>query len=65
MEDDVYYRHYKGGIYKLIGFGLMESNQEPMVMYKSLETGKVWVRHEFEFHKKFEIIKPTATQGGV
>ena len=61
-SDTVFYKHYKGGYYKLLGFGKHESTKEQMVMYKSLGTFEVWVRPEDEFHQKFtKIVPPTET----
>lgn len=39
-----YFRHYKGGVYLLLNIGTHSETQEPMVIYRSTETGKLWVR---------------------
>ena len=38
------YRHFKGGLYQVIGRATHTETLEDMVVYKSLETGKMWVR---------------------
>ena len=38
------YRHYKGGIYEVITLANHSETQEPMVVYKSLLFGGVYVR---------------------
>lgn len=44
------WRHVKtGGHYREIARGRIESTLEPVVIYRSLITGKVWVRPETEF----------------
>lgn len=53
-----YYRHYKGGLYKIVeGFASLES-EGPLseyVVYKSTDAGqKVWIRKRAEFFSKVE-----------
>jgi hypothetical protein len=43
------YRHFKGGIYELISDGILESNMQEMVVYKSLKDEKIWIRPKKEF----------------
>ncbi len=38
------YRHFKGGIYEVVDIALHSETLEEMVVYKSVETGKYWVR---------------------
>lgn len=38
------YKHYKGNKYKIIEFAKHSETLEDMIIYKSLDTGKVWVR---------------------
>ena len=38
------YKHYKGNKYKIIEFAKHSETLEDMIVYKSLDTGKVWVR---------------------
>lgn len=40
------YRHYKGGIYEVLYIGLDSETLRQCVVYKSKETGTVWVRDE-------------------
>lgn len=44
------FKHLKtGGYYEILGTGLLESSKEPMVIYRSLQDGTVWIRSEKEF----------------
>lgn len=43
------HRHRKGGLYRMIARGRIESTLEPCVIYEGLEGGLVWVRSEDEF----------------
>lgn len=48
------YTHYKkGGLYVILCYAIRESDFVSMVVYKSVETLKVWVRPESEFLEKF------------
>ncbi len=41
------YEHYKGGRYEVIGVGIFETTEEPVVIYKALyenEMSDLWVR---------------------
>ena len=38
------YRHYKGNTYKVIALGKHSETCEDMVVYQSVEDGKVWCR---------------------
>lgn len=38
------YKHYKGGIYEVIENAKHSETLENMVVYRSMEDGKVWVR---------------------
>lgn len=39
------YRHYKGGLYEVIDSGVTHTESgEILVVYRSLEDGKVWAR---------------------
>ncbi len=39
------YRHFKGGMYELIGIACHSETLEPMVVYKALyDEGGLWVR---------------------
>jgi hypothetical protein len=61
------YRHYKGGLYNLIGIGTVESEEQlKYAVYQSKADDKIWLRPEEEFFgnvedptSKFDIqIKP-------
>lgn len=45
------YRHYKGGLYRVVFEGLYEPTMEEVTIYMSVETGKVWVRPTKVFHE--------------
>ncbi|MBR6765175.1 MAG: DUF1653 domain-containing protein [Clostridia bacterium] len=38
------YRHYKGGIYQVLDIGKNSETGEAAVIYKSAETGEIWIR---------------------
>jgi len=38
------YRHYKGGLYRLLMDATDEATMTQVVIYRSEETGRVWVR---------------------
>lgn len=50
------YKHYKGGLYILLDEAINESNKDKMIIYRSLQTGKLWVREKREFfgYKHFD-----------
>ena len=52
------YEHYKGGRYEVIGVGLLESTQEPVVIYKTLyknELSELWVRPVSSFEETVDV----------
>jgi hypothetical protein len=62
------YRHYKGGIYEVLGMARHSETEEDMVLYRSKATGGCWVRpasmwnevveHEGKSVRRFEKIDP-------
>lgn len=46
-----YYRHYKGGIYKVLGIGTHTETQERLVAYASKDL-RIWLRPYGEFTGK-------------
>lgn len=38
------HRHYKGGIYRVIAHATDEATGQPVVVYRSEQDGRVWVR---------------------
>ena len=49
------YRHYKGGEYEVILCAIKEDTLEPMVIYKSLAHGTIWVRPIQEWNEEVEV----------
>lgn len=45
------YRHYKGGEYEVLGFGVDSETLDTTVIYKSLSDGTVWVRPKWMFEE--------------
>lgn len=46
------YKHYKGGLYKVIANGLIESTQQPAVVYEAMADNpksQIWIREEADF----------------
>ena len=55
------YRHYKGGQYKLLHIGKLESNGQEMAVYEAYN-GEVWIRPLTEFIEKFTFIEQGHTK---
>ena len=50
-----YYRHFKGGYYRLIGIAKDSETQEEKVVYQALYgDGQMWVRPKEMFFEKVE-----------
>lgn len=48
------YRHYKGGIYNVIGMGKHSETQEELVFYEGTD-GKLWARPVKMFMEEIEV----------
>ncbi|MFO0271332.1 MAG: DUF1653 domain-containing protein [Gemmatimonadota bacterium] len=58
------YRHYKGGIYRVLHRGEIEADLTPAVIYQAIDTGRVWVRPAAEFDDgRFTPVPRPATGG--
>lgn len=55
MLEIILYKHFKGGIYKYIDTAINSETLEEMIIYLSLEDGKIWVRPSKMF---FDEVKP-------
>lgn len=48
------YRHYKGGIYELVGEATLESDLTPMIVYRAAD-GRLWIRPKSVFLELIEV----------
>lgn len=49
------YRHYKGGEYEVLLCAIKENTLEPMVIYRSLTHGTIWVRTVTEWNNEVNV----------
>lgn len=49
------YKHYKGGLYRVIGEAKHTETEEDLVVYMSVETGLLWVRPCEMFHELVDL----------
>lgn len=49
------YRHYKGGLYRVIGDAVHTETEEELVVYMSVETGLIWVRPSEMFYEMIDL----------
>lgn len=49
------YRHYKGGLYRVLAEGFHSESLEEMTIYMSVKDGKVWVRPTKMFHELVDL----------
>lgn len=49
------YRHYKGGVYEVIGLATESDTEEDIVVYKNIETGRLFTRRKDIFLGKADI----------
>jgi len=48
----IHFRHFKGGLYKLVGVGRLASDPaKTMVVYQNESTSELWIRDSNEFHE--------------
>ncbi len=53
--EEQYYRHFKGGTYKVLAIGLDSESQAPVVVYQALYgSHQVWVRPKDMFFGTIE-----------
>lgn len=45
------YRHFKGGLYLVLGYGTHSETLKPMVIYKHVGEERLWVRPLHEWNK--------------
>jgi hypothetical protein len=48
------YRHYKGGVYELVGEATFEADLTPVIVYRG-EDGRTWVRPSAGFFEQVEV----------
>jgi hypothetical protein len=48
------YRHYKGGLYEMVGAATLESDLAPMIVYRSAD-GALWIRPRSVFFELVEV----------
>lgn len=53
-ENKDIYKHYKGDLYEFLNIGIMENDGSKVVVYKSINSGIVYVRPFKEFYQKFK-----------
>lgn len=46
------YRHFKGGLYIVIGFARHSETEENLVLYKPVDDEQVWVRPSAMFEER-------------
>jgi hypothetical protein len=49
------YQHYKGGIYEFLYEATLEADLTPVVVYRALANGAVWVRPQSVFHEVSDV----------
>ena len=58
IQSNQLYRHYKGGIYRIVALALEESSGESVVVYESVsEPEKIWTRPLSVFTE--EVVRPS------
>lgn len=49
------FQHYKGGVYRLVGFGSNEPDESETVIYVAESDGRMWVRPRSEWTDQVEV----------
>jgi hypothetical protein len=49
------YKHYKGGLYEVIGLATESDTEAEVVVYKSVETGRLFTRNKTIFCEVTEV----------
>jgi hypothetical protein len=49
------YRHYKGGVYEVVCEATLEEDHVPMIVYRAVADGALWVRPKAVFFEVVEI----------
>lgn len=44
IEEKNVYRHFKGGLYEVVGVAKDTETEQDVVVYKALKDGRLWVR---------------------
>jgi hypothetical protein len=53
VRQRTFWWHYEGGRYEVMLLARLESTGEEQVVYRSMKSGRVWVRPLAEFLEKF------------
>lgn len=48
------YRHYKGGLYRVLHLARVEATGETLVIYQPLQGGTIWARPYDDFFSRVE-----------
>ena len=48
------YRHYKGGLYEMVGAATLESDLAAMIVYRSAD-GALWIRPRAVFFEQVDV----------
>lgn len=51
FTDSRIYRHFKGGLYRILCEAKDSETKANMIVYQSIETGQIWTRSAYQFHK--------------
>lgn len=53
VEEEPVFRHYKGGLYRVVALSNLEATGQTMVTYCSQSDGRMWTRPMAEWNEKF------------